>query len=77
MIMKPMDYNVIYVVKAMRMTIMYYVLEGHVGEDRYARNNQKLKPYSKTYNLGWKDHPNFKWSINLMSKLVTKSESDE
>jgi hypothetical protein len=27
-------------------------------------NYQKPNPFSNNYNLGWKDHPNFKWNQN-------------
>lgn len=40
-----------------------YVLEGASVDAQYA-NFQKNNPYSNTYNLGWKDHPNFKWNNN-------------
>lgn len=33
------------------------------AETQYA-NFKKNNPYSNTYNLGWKDHPNFKWRNN-------------
>ncbi|KAM1532887.1 hypothetical protein ACFX10_006862 [Malus domestica] len=26
-----------------------------------SHNQQHNDPYSNTYNLGWRDHPNFKW----------------
>jgi hypothetical protein len=30
----------------------------------YMQQRPKYDPYSNTYNPGWKDHPNFKWSNN-------------
>lgn len=42
------------------------LLEGTSEEDQFAKF-QKKNPYSNTYNLGWKDHPNFCWSNNKNS----------
>lgn len=33
------------------------VLGGFQGQQR-----KKYDPYSNTYNVGWRDHPHFKWS---------------
>lgn len=38
-------------------------LEGTSVEVQFA-GFQKKNPYSNTYNSGWKDHPNFRWSNN-------------
>ncbi|PKU85073.1 hypothetical protein MA16_Dca026844 [Dendrobium catenatum] len=32
-------------------------------ESLYAINNRTNKSFSNTYNSGWRDHPNFNWSI--------------
>lgn len=34
----------------------------------YVGNNKYNNPYSKTYNLGWHNHPNFSWS-NIQNYL--------
>lgn len=33
-------------------------------EDVSYIGNKARNPYSNTYNLGWKDHPNLKWGSN-------------
>lgn len=38
-------------------------LEGVSEESQFA-NFQKNNPYSNTYNMGWKDYPNFRWRNN-------------
>lgn len=40
------------------------VSEEQDEEASYVGNFQKPDPYSNTYNIGWKDHPNFEWSNN-------------
>lgn len=35
-----------------------------VSEEAQFANFQKNNPYSNTYNSGWKDHLNFRWSNN-------------
>lgn len=42
----------------------HYVSMGYAEEAHYAGSFQKSNLYSNTYNLLWKDRPNFKWSSN-------------
>ncbi|KAK4394508.1 hypothetical protein Sango_1605100 [Sesamum angolense] len=40
----------------------------HYNIDEIATNLSNFNPYSNTYNLGWRSHPNFSWSNNQQQR---------
>ncbi|WRX26276.1 Retrotransposon gag domain - like 10 [Theobroma cacao] len=40
---------------------------------QFVENRQQNNPYSNTYNLGWRNHPNFSWNNNQGSSSAAKS----